>query len=70
MFQCTQSVAVSLTLDSDGAISEESPSAAICTTRVVMGIRGTQIVDCQLQVVINNILHHDATPVLNKWWNM
>ena len=70
MFQCTLIVAVSLTLDSDGAISEESPSAVICTTRVVMGIRSTQVVDCQLQVSINNILHHDATPILNKQWNM
>ena len=34
-----------LTLDTNGAVFEESASLVFCSTRVVVGIRRTQIVD-------------------------
>ena len=66
MFQCIQIVAAPLTLDSDGAISEESPSMIICTTCVVGGICRPQTEDWQLQGVVRDPFYDDTASLLKQ----
>ena len=66
MFQCIQIVAAPLTLDGDGAISEESPSMVICTTCVVGGICRPQTEDWQLQGVVREPFYDDTASLLKQ----